>query len=105
MSLIKKGLVSSFGRESVSRGVAISQNFFSGQLRNDVKQLEADRDFFANFKTLEELPFDDTYYIKRYGIDKVSFFAFLRADRFAYDACYRLEEAQYATTDYSPFYP
>lgn len=105
MSSIKKGLTNSFGRESVSRGLAISPNFFAGQLSNDVHRLEADRKFFTRFNTLEELPFDDTYYIKRYGIDKASFFAFLRADRFAYETCYRLEEAQYAATDYSPFYP
>lgn len=104
MSSINKGLTGSFGQSSQSRGVAIAPNLFAGQI-DDSRQLEADRQFFAQFSTLEELPHDDAYYLRRYGIDKLSFFAFLRADRFAYDVCYRLEEAQYASTDYSPFFP
>lgn len=54
---------------------------------------------------LRELPYNNSYYLDNFGIDKLSYANFLLADKFAYDICAALETAEYESSTYSPFYP
>ena len=54
---------------------------------------------------LQELPYDNAYYLDNFGIDKLSYVAFILADKFAHGICTALETAEYESPTYSPFYP
>lgn len=103
MSYIKKMNATPQNRAAgMSAGAVTPTNYFATVLNNDKSSVKKK---FSQTLTLEQLPHDDKYYLAKYGIDKVSYLAFMQANQFAYQVCYALEEAEYADPNYSPFYP